>query len=119
INDRHGHEAGDGFLRQMAHRLEGSVRSNEFVGRYGGDEFVVIAGPGEAGPFGQRIEAVTAGRFELVKDVVIDYPGASVGVAVFSPEDASVESLLKRADAAMYACKLARKGQRSPGTALH
>jgi diguanylate cyclase len=110
INDHHGHDAGDAFLREMAQKLTQTVRANEFVGRYGGDEFVIVAGAGDAEPFSRRIETATMGRF-VAKNIAFEYAGASVGVAVASGEDCDAESLLSRADAAMYAAKLARKAR--------
>lgn len=108
INDQHGHEAGDLFLCQMARKLSESIRANDVIGRYGGDEFVIITGAGDALSFSRRIEQATTGQF-ITSRAVIDYAGASVGVAIASPDDASAHSLLSRADGAMYACKLARK----------
>lgn len=108
INDQHGHEAGDIFLCQMARKLSEHVRANDLIGRYGGDEFVIVTDAGEPDAFGRRIEQATVGRF-LANQTLIDYAGASVGVAVASAEDASAHRLLSRADGAMYACKLARR----------
>lgn len=108
INDQHGHEAGDIFLCQMARKLSENVRANDLIGRYGGDEFVIVTDSGEPTSFGRRIEEATVGRF-VANQALIDYAGASVGVAVASAQDVSAHSLLSRADGAMYACKLARK----------
>ncbi|MES2684548.1 MAG: sensor domain-containing diguanylate cyclase [Pseudomonadota bacterium] len=108
INDQHGHEAGDLFLCQMAKKLSESIRANDVLGRYGGDEFVIVTGAGDAKAFSRRIEQATTGRF-ITSQTVIDYAGASVGVAIASPDDASAHTLLSRADGAMYASKLARK----------
>lgn len=108
INDQHGHLAGDIFLCQMAHKLSEHIRANDLIGRYGGDEFVIVTDAGEPDTFGRRIEQATVGRF-VANQATIDYAGASVGVAVASAQDANAHSLLSRADGAMYACKLARK----------
>ena len=110
INDAHGHDAGDVFLAAVAARLAAAMRGGDFLGRYGGDEFVVIAaspeGEGSA-PLRERLAAATCGRYDL-PGVALDYPGASVGVASAAPGEAS-DVVLARADAAMYAAKRARR----------
>ena len=42
INDRYGHPAGDGVLQEIARRLQAGVRASDYVGRYGGEEFVIV-----------------------------------------------------------------------------
>ena len=111
INDRYGHDIGDGFLVYIADRLATRVRSCDFVARYGGDEFVVVARNSSVEDFRRRLEQLTIGRY-VRNDVVIDYHGASVGVAAATAEDCDAESLLSRADAAMYATKRIRREQR-------
>ena len=112
INDHHGHDIGDGFLAHIAARLSKGVRASDFVGRYGGDEFVVLTRSSSSDEFRRRLEFVTCGRFTH-GDVVIDYGGASVGVVTLSAEDNSTETLLARADAAMYARKHQRREMRA------
>ena len=114
INDGHGHDVGDDFLAAVAARLSASLRSGDFLGRYGGDEFLVIAASddeGAVGPLRERLTAATIGRYEL-PGVVLDYPGASVGVATAAPGDPS-DVVLARADEAMYVAKRARRQERS------
>lgn len=114
INDQYGHDAGDRFLIEMANRLTASVRQADVVARYGGDEFVVFGldfsndrEHGEA-VFRSRLEASTQGKFPI-GCMVLDYPGASVGVITSKDGDLSSTDLISRADAAMYAVKLVRK----------
>jgi diguanylate cyclase len=114
INDRHGHEAGDQFLKAVASRLGAAMRSGDRVGRWGGDEFLVLFDPSiERSPsldeIGARLEATTAGRYAL-GTVTVDYAGASAGLAASSPGETDVDALIARADTAMYARKLARRG---------
>lgn len=113
INDQHGHELGDRFLRAMAARLLATMRSGDLVGRYGGDEFVAIFdAPADAGATAQhlreRLEACSRGRFDL-GETVLDYAGASVGVVSSGVGETDVDALIARADAAMYGRKQARR----------
>jgi diguanylate cyclase len=111
INDRHGHDVGDAFLHAVGARLAAALRGGDFLARYGGDEFVVIApadDEGAAAAIGERFAAATRGRYELAGNT-LDYPGASVGVATAEPGDSS-DRVLARADQAMYAVKRARRG---------
>ncbi|WP_461057613.1 GGDEF domain-containing protein [Silanimonas algicola] len=116
INDTHGHDAGDQFLAAIATRLLASMRPGDIVGRYGGDEFVVVFdAPADGGSTAQhlreRLEASTRGRFEL-GGAGIDYAGASVGVISSVAGDTDIDGLVARADAAMYARKQARRETR-------
>ncbi|HEY4291909.1 putative bifunctional diguanylate cyclase/phosphodiesterase [Luteibacter sp.] len=107
INDTLGHEAGDTFLRAVASSLRSSVRERDTVSRFGGDEFVVIVQT-----YGGMENLVRVCR--KVLDLVskpVNVSGQfvavspSIGVAV-APQDGLVaETLLRNADAAMYAVK--------------
>jgi diguanylate cyclase len=110
INDRHGHEVGDAFLAAVAARLTAVLRGGDFAARYGGDEFVLLVAatdPEGAENVRARIAAASAGRYEL-GGVIIDYPGASVGIATAAPGEGP-DALLARADDAMYGIKRARR----------
>ena len=111
INDRHGHEAGDRFLKAIAGRLVEATRTSEFVGRYGGDEFVLIAEGAQPADLKIRLENVIKGHYEL-GELSLDYPGASIGVVTALPGESAAD-LLTRADAAMFETKKARKQARS------
>lgn len=110
INDRYGHRAGDLVLKAVGARLCGSVRDTELVARIGGDEFAIIvqvpSGQGTVARLRTIAERILA-RFEapiaLADDVEVSI-GASIGLAVAEPGD-TAETLLARADAAMYAVK--------------
>src|SRR5687768_2012936 len=107
INDRLGHDVGDGLLKVIASRLRGCVRGDDFIARIGGDEFCVllqdIAEPREAAAVAQKL------IHELGKDYSVDEhrlrSGASVGIACVPQDGHDVATLLRLADAAMYRAK--------------
>ncbi|WP_344651204.1 GGDEF domain-containing protein [Cryptosporangium japonicum] len=104
INDRYGHHVGDAVLIAVAERIRRCVRPTDTAARLGGDEFAVLmpgATPESAGQLVARLERVLSepiGIGELRLSI-----GASIGVTVGSAEDP--ETLLRAADAAMYAVK--------------
>ncbi|MEM7305874.1 MAG: sensor domain-containing diguanylate cyclase [Planctomycetota bacterium] len=109
INDNHGHPAGDAVLREVAQRLQNSVRAYDCVGRWGGEEFVVVlsgAGPMEAASVGESIRARIAvtpiqlpGGGELSVTTSVGATGVRDGVT------APAEELIDAADRAVYAAK--------------
>jgi diguanylate cyclase (GGDEF)-like protein len=107
INDSLGHRAGDDLLREVALRLKRAVRAVDTTARVGGDEFVVLLdGPitqAEAVEIGTRTIKVMEPSLQLLGiDVHIS---ASIGIAFYPRDGASVDTLLARADAAMYSAK--------------
>ncbi len=107
VNDRYGHVAGDEVLRVVARRLETAFRGGDLVARLGGDEFAVILGQdGPPPPLGARLEHAR----ELIA-APVDWNGrelrvtASIGLAVFPAAADTAETLLERADEAMYRAK--------------
>jgi diguanylate cyclase (GGDEF)-like protein len=108
INDEHGHPAGDEVLRVIAERLRALVKDPAFIGRLGGEEFLVVL-PGaaldEACALGERVRAT----FTEI-DVSRWFPDgrgitASLGVTTQTSEDDTTSTLLQRADAALYEAK--------------
>jgi diguanylate cyclase (GGDEF)-like protein/PAS domain S-box-containing protein len=113
VNDQHGHAAGDLLLRVVADRLRGEIRAGDTVARLGGDEFAILF-PGArkvsplrlAGRLHRKIgEAIRLG--EAMVQV-----GGSIGIALFPSHGIDATTLMKCADAAMYAAKRAGGGCR-------
>jgi diguanylate cyclase (GGDEF)-like protein/PAS domain S-box-containing protein len=106
INDRFGQEVGDDLLRRLGDRLQQSVRRADFVARYGGDEFVVVArtdNDRDLEKLSQRLVRAIEHPTELsVGSIRLS---ASVGLAHPYPND-TPETILARADTAMYTAKI-------------
>jgi diguanylate cyclase (GGDEF)-like protein/PAS domain S-box-containing protein len=107
INDGIGHGAGDMILVQLGERLKAAVREGDTVGRFGGDEFVVICEGLQmcgAQDLAGRIREATRQPFDVDGRQI--YLNVSVGIALADVED-TAESMLQGADAAMYRAKSA------------
>lgn len=113
INDRAGHHVGDQVLTEVAERLRSALRSSDVVGRFGGDEFVVVVPDVEdeahALTVAQRIFDTVTGPVEC--DEAVIEVAVSMGVAVSSDECATASALLQRADLAMYEAKAQGRGR--------
>ena len=107
INDAFGHAAGDEVLRGMAQRFKSSVRQYDIVGRYGGEEFLVVLPHTDAG----QLRGFAERLWEKVRSEPFHYDGhdisvtISLGVAAASGSDESHEELIRRADDALYRAK--------------
>jgi diguanylate cyclase (GGDEF)-like protein/PAS domain S-box-containing protein len=113
INDAHGHAAGDDALRGVADAIRATVRDADFGARLGGDEFAiyavgVAAGQGHtiAARLRANLDAHNAAAAARGRPFRVEL---SVGVAELEAGD-DLDGLLARADAALYARKLARRG---------
>jgi diguanylate cyclase (GGDEF)-like protein len=113
VNDLFGHEAGDAVLAEVATRLTQTVRNYDTVTRFGGDEFVIlledIHDEDAALNIANRI-VDTISRNIVLRDAEATI-GISVGVAIACDAQVKADTLLARADAAMYEAKHAGKGR--------
>ena len=110
VNDRRGHDAGDEVLRDVAAAVRGALRQGDVVGRYGGDELLVIAAdatPADAVALAHRVRAAVRAA---AADAGVDM---TVGVAAFPDDGTTDAELMVAADQAMYRGKL-----RGPGNVV-
>jgi len=117
VNDSLGHEAGDQVLKRLVTCVEGGLREGDQLGRWGGEEFLVLVPntrSADAMVLAERLRrAVEATDFELGRAITV-----SIGVAEWRSDD-SLKSLLERADRAMYKAKYLGRNRvclASPGT---
>jgi len=110
VNDRYGHEAGDRMLRAIADTVERCLRPTDSLGRWGGEEFLVLL------PNTERKDANRVARriLETVRTVGVDVEDSTLGITIslgsitYRPHE-DISSLVARADAEMYKAKQAGK----------
>jgi diguanylate cyclase (GGDEF)-like protein/PAS domain S-box-containing protein len=107
VNDSLGHEEGDNLLMQAAKRLRESVREGDTVGRFGGDEFVVLLSNLDRASDTQPVALNLLKRFQEVfqsngRDIILT---ASLGIAIYPNDGSTPSELLRNADSAMYYSK--------------
>ncbi|HUK61339.1 MAG TPA: PleD family two-component system response regulator [Stellaceae bacterium] len=115
VNDTHGHAAGDAVLRELTSRIARHVRTFDLFARYGGEEFVVV--------LPETDRRVAEGVAERLRMVVAETPfqvegvadglavTISIGLAVTADARETADSLLRRADEALYAAKAAGRNR--------
>ena len=112
INDSLGHDVGDGLLQEVARRLSQCLRQSDTVARMGGDEFVILLEhvdePETYASLAKKIIASLGAPMTLGGHTL--QVGASIGISCFPEDGADVVTLMKHADAAMYAAKSAGRG---------
>jgi len=107
VNDTLGHDTGDAVLREVAHRLKSNLRVGDFVGRWGGDEFVVcledFGEAANAGAAAQKLVLVLSEKYQVNNSEV--YATPSIGIALYPESGDTAERMVKAADIAMYEAK--------------
>jgi diguanylate cyclase (GGDEF)-like protein len=115
INDTLGHDGGDEAIRAVAVALRASTRGSDVIARFGGDEFIVgwLGAPDSEAPalIASRISELISGSVVHGDDGSFRKLGCSIGIAVSKSSDSTVESLIERADHALYVAKANGRGQ--------
>ena len=113
INDQHGHAEGDEALKLVASELRSAVREPAFLGRLGGEEFVVVlpdTGVDDAAVIAERIREEVM-RIDTRRWLADRKITVSIGVTVSVPQADSPSTMLQRADTALYAAKRGGRNQ--------
>jgi len=103
VNDTHGHEVGDMVLIEIANLLSENLRKTDFVGRFGGEEFIIICPGIHESQIYALVESL---RIKIAdhKFEIVDNKTASFGITSFIKGD-TLQSIIKRADNALYEAK--------------
>jgi diguanylate cyclase (GGDEF)-like protein/PAS domain S-box-containing protein len=114
VNDTFGHEAGDRVLSHVARILEECVRRSDIVGRHGGDEFLAVLVGVETPAKAQQIADSMIARISQPIDLGngnYAHVGASIGIAIPTDRGDTADTVLRRADSAMYEAKQSGRAQ--------
>jgi diguanylate cyclase (GGDEF)-like protein len=107
VNDTLGHAMGDLLLKEVVSRLRSGVRSDDFVARFGGDEFAIflpdVTDPATAGELAARIGKLLAAPFNIQGHKL--RITSSIGIALYSSEVVGPEAMMMQADLALYGAK--------------
>lgn len=113
VNDQHGHDIGDLLLEEVAKRMSGALRETDTVARLGGDEFAIVL------PHVANVDMVSAIASKIVS--LLSEPfllkgwhcqiGTSIGIALAPEHGHDIESLINKADSAMYEAKRGGRNQ--------
>lgn len=112
VNDRYGHQIGDALLQYVATRLRNAIRGTDLLARYGGDEFVLLldlAHDGDATLVGNKLIRVIGAPYTIDDHRI--RVSASIGAAFYPADGATVDSLVRAADNAMYKAKRSGKSR--------
>jgi diguanylate cyclase (GGDEF)-like protein len=114
VNDAHGHLAGDRVLTEISRLCEQSIRKVDLAARYGGEEFVLLlpeTTQERAYEIAERLrKAVASYRFQINESTTVSLT-LSLGVTALSNDESGIESLVQRADEALYKAKAEGRNQ--------
>src|SRR5262249_31325847 len=108
INDTHGHFAGDAILREAAARMQTAIRPYDAVGRYGGEEFLILLpGRGETtqASLADRVRLQIANESVIAGETLINMTASFGATAVTCGRGVTADALIRKADEAMYVAK--------------
>lgn len=115
INDNFGHALGDRVLEQVSGVSRSQLRDVDQIGRYGGEEFMIVlpmTGARQASLLAKRIQlGVGALRFETPKGSASITVSIGIAEMIHAPRDASIDNIIRRADEALYAAKQAGRNR--------
>jgi len=115
LNDRWGHQLGDAVLCAVVQTIDMHLRPGDTIGRYGGEEFLIVlpdTGATEAGMIAERLRASVAGvRLPTVWGKVPEQLTVSIGIACLPDDGGDVAALIRVADAALYDAKAAGRNR--------
>lgn len=112
-NDMHGHAGGDCLLKSMAEELQASVRENDVVARWGGDEFLILlpeTSEEKAAKLAERIRKNVESRKYVYENETISVT-VTLGISVVRYDSDTVDSIIKQADMLMYEGKRAGRNR--------
>lgn len=102
INDTHGHLEGDKVIKNVANAIKKNIRNIDYVGRYGGEEFIVMllnSTSNEANEVSNRVKKYSLDNIDEIKFT------SSFGISEIAPKDENIDDVIKRADQALYTSK--------------
>jgi diguanylate cyclase (GGDEF)-like protein len=118
FNDTYGHLAGDQALIKITECIRQSVRNTDFIGRWGGEEFVILL-PGSKGREASRaadriLKALSCSTVPFRDNALLALPTASMGIAVYPSEAKNINDLILLADQRLYQAKSRGRNQIEP-----
>ncbi|HCP54249.1 MAG TPA: GGDEF domain-containing protein, partial [Pseudomonas sp.] len=112
VNDQHGHDMGDRVLAAVSERLKCTIREQDFIGRWGGEEFLVVMPETDLAQANASAERIRQAIQELVidSDQLQVRVTLSIGITQYQPEE-MLSDAIARADHALYASKSAGRNR--------
>ena len=105
VNDTHGHDFGDKCLLELTRRITAALPASDFVARFGGDEFVILANVSLLEAIERANALLTVLSAPLIIDAVVVKIPASIGIALLHADHKTPSDVIRDADAAMYQAK--------------